>query len=99
MELLTHLREEVLLQNKDHVKDILEIINTTTRDFKHIPSIDKTLAYRYHQQIEDIREWLKITEWSQELISNHTLSKIQEQLFSLDIIGKKIDSKNLIFEM
>ncbi|WP_299436960.1 substrate-binding domain-containing protein [uncultured Aquimarina sp.] len=92
-------REEILETKSEQIKSILETINTTTSDFKQIPSIDKTLSHRYEQQLEDIREWLRITEWSQSLIHNKTLSEVQDQLYKLDIIGKVVDSKNLIFEM
>lgn len=92
-------REEVLNTKSDQIKSILETINTTTSDFKQIPSIDKTLAHRYDQQLEDIREWLQITEWSQSLIDNKTLNEVQDQLYKLDIIDKIVDPKDLIFEM
>ncbi|WP_108867159.1 substrate-binding domain-containing protein [Aquimarina aquimarini] len=92
-------REEVLSANTETVRTILDIINTTTSDFKHIPSIDKTLAYRYDQQLKDIREWLALTEWSQSPIEKETLIKVQDYLFNLDIIDKKTDPKNLIFDL
>ncbi|WP_298540360.1 substrate-binding domain-containing protein [uncultured Aquimarina sp.] len=92
-------REEVLHNKKDQVKSILETINTTTADFKQIPSIDKTLAHRYEQQLEDIRAWLQITEWSQSLIDEKTLKEVQDKLFRLDIIGKIVDTEKLIFKM
>ncbi|WP_299216886.1 substrate-binding domain-containing protein [uncultured Aquimarina sp.] len=92
-------REEILLTKKDQVKSILEIINTTTTDFKQIPSIDKTLAHRYEQQLEDISAWLQITEWSQSLIDKKTLNEVQDKLFKLDIIGKVVDTEKLIFKM
>lgn len=92
-------REEILLSKKDQVKSILETINTTTADFKQIPSIDKTLAYRYEQQLEDIRAWLQITEWSQSLIADKTLNEVQDKLFKLNIIGKIVDTEKLIFKM
>ncbi|WP_405206763.1 substrate-binding domain-containing protein [Aquimarina sp. LLG6339-5] len=92
-------REEILNTKRDQLKDILQIINNTSLDFKQIPSIDKTLAHRYDQKLEDIREWLQITEWSQSIIDHKTLIEIQDQLFKLDIIDKKIDPKDLIFEL
>ncbi|MFD2562469.1 substrate-binding domain-containing protein [Aquimarina rubra] len=92
-------REEILETKKEQIKDILRTINNTTSDFKQIPSIDKTLAHRYDQQLVDIKEWLQITEWSQSIIDNETLHKVQDQLFSLGIIGKVVDPENLIFEM
>ncbi len=68
---------------------ILEIINNTTQEFKEIPSIDRTLASKYHQKIEDIREWLCLTKWSQKPLEEKILNKIQNQLFELKIIDKK----------
>ncbi len=82
-------REEFLKENKDDVKTILDIINTTTSEFKDIPSIDKTIANRYNQKIEDVQEWLSLTEWSQEVIDIETISNVQDQLLALEIIPKK----------
>ncbi|WP_298396357.1 substrate-binding domain-containing protein [Flavobacterium sp.] len=82
-------RNEILEQQPEVVKQILEIINQTTSEFKEIPSIDRTLATKYEQKIEDIQEWLSITEWSQSVISEKVLNKIQNQLFDLKIIEKK----------
>ena len=89
-------REEFLKENKDDVKTILEIINATTSEFKDIPSIDKTIANRYIQKIEDVQEWLSLTEWSQELINERTLNNVQDQLLALDIIPKKVNYSKLI---
>jgi ABC-type nitrate/sulfonate/bicarbonate transport system substrate-binding protein len=82
-------REEVLENNPVLISKILAIINQTTEDFKDIPSIDKTLALNYHQKIEDIQEWLLLTQWSQKPLSAEMLNKVQNQLFQLKIIDKK----------
>lgn len=82
-------REEVLVKNPVLISKILTIINQTTEDFKDIPSIDKTLALNYHQKIEDIQEWLSLTQWSQKPLTVEMLNKIQNQLFQLKIIEKK----------
>lgn len=82
-------RNEVLENNADVIEKLLEVINTTTADFKEIPSIDKTLAERYNQKTEDIQEWLKITEWSQKKLGKNTFDKVQNQLFELAIIEEK----------
>jgi ABC-type nitrate/sulfonate/bicarbonate transport system substrate-binding protein len=81
--------EEILEKYPNAIAQILEIINFTTQEFKEIPSIDRTLATKYHQKIEDIREWLRLTEWSQKPLSEKMLNKIQNQLFDLKIIEKK----------
>lgn len=89
-------REEFLNNNPDEVKTIVEIINNTTSEFKSIPSIDKTIANRYDQKLEDVQEWLNLTEWSQELIDEKTIMNVQDKLLALNIIPKKILYKELI---
>lgn len=82
-------RDEILKKHPNTIAQILEVINLTTQEFKEIPSIDKTLASKYHQKIEDINEWLSLTEWSQKPLTEEVLNKIQNQLFDLKIIEKK----------
>ncbi|MFV5686576.1 substrate-binding domain-containing protein [Flavobacterium sp. GB2R13] len=82
-------RDEILEKNPKIISKILEIINKTTQDFKDIPSIDKTLASNYKQKIDDIQEWLSLTQWSQKPLTEKVLNKIQNQLFQLKIIDKK----------
>jgi ABC-type nitrate/sulfonate/bicarbonate transport system substrate-binding protein len=88
-------RENFIKSNKKDLKTILDIINNTTADFKDIPSIDKSIANRYEQQIEDVREWLNITEWSQELIDEKTIMNVQKELFALNIIPEIVDYNKL----
>lgn len=82
-------RNEFLEHNKQTLSLILAIINKTTIEFKDIPSIDRTLATKYHQKIDDIQEWLSLTKWSQKPIEEKVLNNIQNQLFDLKIIDKK----------
>ncbi len=82
-------RDEVLQNDSETITKVLEIINAATQKFKSIPTIDETLASRYHQKTEDIQEWLRLTEWSQKPLSPAMLIKIQNQLFDLQIIDKK----------
>ena len=81
-------RDEILEKQPAIISKILKIINQTTQEFKDIPSIDKTLASNYNQKIEDIQEWLSLTQWSQKALSEKMLNKVQNQLFQLKIIDK-----------
>ena len=81
-------RNEILETEAETIKTILHIINNKTAAFKSIPNIDETLAQKYHQKVEDIQEWLSLTEWSQNQLSEEMLNKIQNQLFELKIINK-----------
>ena len=92
-------REDFIENNEDDLKTILNIINQTTSEFKSIPSIDKTIANRYEQEIEDVQEWLSLTEWSQDVIDKKTINNVQEQLFDLNIIPEKVDYSRLIHKL
>lgn len=83
-------RNEVLESNVDAIGTLLDIINQTTEEFKEIPSIDRTLSERYGQKIDDINDWLDLTDWSQKKLDKKTFESVQNQLFELEIIEKKI---------
>ena len=89
-------RDEVLNKHPNTIKQILEIINIKTKKFKEIEKIETTLATKYHQQIDDIQEWLRLTEWSQKPLSEKMLNKIQNQLFDLKIIDKIYNSAEIL---
>lgn len=82
-------RDEFLAANENLVKIILEIINNTTIDFKEIPSIDRMIANRYALELEDVQEWLSLTEWSQRHLDEATVNKVQQKLMKLDILAEK----------
>jgi ABC-type nitrate/sulfonate/bicarbonate transport system substrate-binding protein len=89
-------RNEVLEQDPKVIDQILDIINTTTEEFKLIPSIDRTLAAKYNQEVAAIQEWLKLTRWSQKQMTAPTLEKIMEQLLKLQIIDKKPPKESIL---
>lgn len=89
-------RNEFLEKNVSSVELILEIINNTTIEFKSIPSIDRTLASRYHQKLEDIQEWLKLTRWSQKKLDKTTFEKVQNQLHQLNLIENKMSYEGVV---
>jgi len=92
-------REDFIKNNEAELKTILKIINNTTAEFKEIPSIDKTIANRYEQQLEDVQEWLSITEWSQQLIDKPTLNHVQKELFALNIIPEIVNYNKLTHQL
>lgn len=89
-------RNEFLEKNPESILLVLDIINSTTSEFKDIPSINRTLAVRYNQKIEDINDWLAQTQWSQSNCSTETLNKVQNQLFDLNLIDKKSTFAELV---
>ncbi|WP_396637739.1 substrate-binding domain-containing protein [Maribacter sp. R77961] len=88
--------DKFLNGNPRLINHVLEVINTYTRDFKNIPSIDRTLANRYKQKLEDIKSWMALTQWSQEQLSPETLAKVQDTLMHLSLIKDKKASENFL---
>lgn len=79
--------EAFLSEKEGLMQHILEIINQYTVEFKQIPSIDRTLANRYGQQLEDIQKWLAITRWSQVQLEPKVIEKVQDTLHHLNLIS------------
>ena len=89
-------REEFIRNKNRELQTILKIINNTTINFKSTPFIGETIADRYDIKLNDVLEWLSITEWSQSIIDQQTVKIIQEKLQKLDIIPKKAKYSDLI---
>lgn len=82
-------RNGVLEDNPDVVRSILEIVNSQSVKFKEIPGIVEMIAAKFHQQTDDISQWLSMTEWSQSAPTTDMLNKVQNQLLELSLIEKK----------
>lgn len=83
-------------ENPNILNHILEVLETYTSEFKSIPSIDRTLANRYEQQLSDIQEWMALTEWSATQLPEQTLESIQDTLMKLGLIEKKFPPKHFL---
>lgn len=89
--------DKFITENKALVHHIREIINTYTIEFKQIPSIDRTLANRYHQKLTDIQQWLSITQWGQVQLSGIKLREVQETLMQLELIDQLLPHSKILF--
>jgi sulfonate transport system substrate-binding protein len=93
-------RDEILENHFEEVKKVHNIINGCTQGFKDFDNIDEILANRYEQQIEDIQEWLSITEWNDgKPISENLITDIQNKMVEFNVIEKKENSGDLIRNM
>ncbi len=81
-------RNELLESDPKIIQQILDIINTTTQEFKEIPSIDRTLAMKYKLELTAVQEWLTLTRWSQKQITKEALDKILKVLSDLKLVSK-----------
>ena len=81
-------RNELLESDPKIIQQILDIINTTTQEFKEIPSIDRTLAMKYKLELAAVQEWLTLTRWSQKQITEEALDKILKVLSDIKLVSK-----------
>lgn len=81
-------RNELLESDPKIIQQILDIINSTTQEFKEIPSIDRTLAMKYKLELTAVQEWLTLTRWSQKQITKEALDKILKVLSDLKLVSK-----------
>jgi sulfonate transport system substrate-binding protein len=89
-------RNEVLENEEECIKSILNVINKTTSDFKTTLELDQIISKRYDQKLEDVQHWLSLTEWSQEQISEIEIEKIQDKLLKLELIDAKTLTNKLL---
>lgn len=89
-------RNDVLQNEAASIETILEIINNITATFKEIPNVDKMIANRYGLQIEDVREWLSLTQWSDRQLTSKELEDIQQKLRELNLIEDKVQETSIL---
>lgn len=92
-------REEILEKNSQEIQDMLDVVNSKTREFKDIPDIEEKLASRYGQRKDDIEKWLGKTSWSQEQITEEELIKVQNTLKELGLIDNSVSSSKIIYNL
>lgn len=87
------------LENKKNViSHVLEVINGYTVEFKTIPSIDRTIANRYGQHIEDVKKWLESTSWSQNQVEPKTIATVCSRLLQLNLISSSVAPKKVLMQ-
>ncbi|MEJ1221814.1 substrate-binding domain-containing protein [Sediminicola sp. 1XM1-17] len=89
--------DQFLMAHRNTLGHILEVINLYTEEFKSIPSIDRNLSNAYEQKLEDIKEWLSITAWSQSQLHANTLLEVQEKLKALGLIEKVVPKEKILY--
>ena len=89
-------REAFVSEHQDALKIMLEIINAKTQIFKQITGISSQLAAAFNQKEADIKQWLSMTEWSQQPLDEDMLNKVQNQLLDLKLIDKKVTFTEIV---
>ncbi len=78
------------------INKILNVINLQTVGFKEIDNIENKIATHFNQKPDDIKNWLEKTTWSQKNLTETQFNNIQNQLFEMKIIDKKLTFANVV---
>lgn len=89
-------REDFIKENELELEKMLGVLNAKTVSLKEAENIDEILAERYGQKLDDIREWLSLTTWSQQQISEEEVQKVQDALYQLKLVKEKQPTSNFI---
>ncbi len=89
-------RADFVQHNRALVASLLEVINTTTAEFKIIPSIDRTISEVFDQDIDNVQEWLSVTQWSQKQMNKKVFSQIVDDLQQYKIIEQPLKYEEII---
>ena len=67
-------------------------------EFKDIPAIDRMISNRYQQKLNDVQEWLSLTEWSQQQLQDHEIARVQAKLLQLELIEQEAPFDTLVHQ-
>ena len=93
-------RDEILEDQSDDIKQIINVINKQLKLFKEPLENDdliRLFSERYQQKKEDIKEWLAITKWNRKkTISKKLINTIQNKLVQFNVIENEVQANHLI---
>lgn len=92
-------REEFIKVNEEDLVKMLGVVNATSVAVKELPNIVEIFANRYDQKPADIKDWLEITTWSQQQLTEAELEKVQDALFQLNLIEEKQAGRNFLYNL
>lgn len=84
-------------ENKEILSDVVDAINLVTENFKSRDGIEEEIAARYQLKLEDVKEWLKDTEWNDSLsVEAKVLDSVVDKLVALSLLKNKVSAESLV---
>lgn len=74
------------------IASVQRIVNRYTREFLSIPSIDRSLANTYNLPLEQVQQWMKLTQWSQDRFTPSQWGEVQSILLELGVLENELNS-------
>jgi ABC-type nitrate/sulfonate/bicarbonate transport system substrate-binding protein len=88
---------EFLNSHSNLIPKILDPLNKKSEIIKELPNIAKNISKRYKLKTDDVKAWLKATEWSQHQLSETEVDLTQRRLKDLKLINQDKDYAEIIY--
>lgn len=88
---------EFLKNNPEVTTSLLDPLNQKSKSLKSLNRIEEQISERYQLEINDVKEWLKITEWSQKQLSEKDVYFTQKKLKDLNLVNQEKKYSEFIF--
>jgi len=93
-------KDDFLERNKESISNLLDGLHILTSNFKDRPAIEDLIAERYELKIEDVKEWIADTVWSENNeVEEKTLHLVINTLKKLGLINIEIKPEDLVSEL
>lgn len=78
------------------IASVQRVVNRYTREFLSIPSIDRTLANTYALPLEEVKQWMGLTKWSQNAFEVSEWEAVQSILLKLGVLKSELNATDYL---
>lgn len=89
--------DKFLKNHSELIPAILKPVNQRSKALKASMDVIEKIAERYELKSEDVKNWLSITEWSQQQISKNDVELTQKRLKDLKLVAEEKPYSEFIF--
>ncbi len=80
-------RKDLYAQAQDRILSMVSAVLKTAQELKDSPIAEKIIAAKYSLQLQEVSEWLTLTEWAKNTdIDANLLQNVREKLVSLNLV-------------
>ena len=91
--------EKYFYSNKQTIKLMLKTLHNSLKDLFKIELLSDKIAEFYDLEINDVKTWLSITKWAEEIkVEESSLKKVIESLTETGLLKHKPDIQDLVFD-
>ena len=78
------------------IASVQRVVNRYTSEFLSIPSIDRTLANTYALPLEEVKQWMGLTKWSQDAFAVSEWEAVQSILLKLGVLESELNATDYL---